>query len=156
MQRPAMIKSLLACVVLLASSISSAQAATQVHAEVVSFSGNITCPDLYPIKTGSSSGGNYTTTCYSELAWSLNMLGGDDWQSWIDGTYVPTPTPTPTVTVTPAPVIQTRTVTQTIIEPCPVVAPPEKRKEIRQAIKAKLKEVRQLRKQLKGTQKLKR
>lgn len=151
-----MIKSLLACVVLLASSISSAQAATQVHAEVVSFSGNITCPDLYPIKTGSSSGGNYTTTCYSELAWSLNMLGGDDWQSWIDGTYVPTPTPTPTVTVTPAPVIQTRTVTQTIIEPCPVVAPPEKRKEIRQAIKAKLKEVRQLRKQLKGTQKLKR
>jgi hypothetical protein len=152
-------KTLLACVLLLIATTTPAQAVTQVHSEVVSFNGNITCPDLYPIKTGSSSGGIYTTTCYSELAWSLYMLGGDDWQSWVDGTYVapePEPTPTPTVTVTAAPIVQTRTVVQVVPEPCLVREPPATRKETRLEIRRLAREIRSLRATLKDTPKLNR
>lgn len=113
-----------------------AYALTQVYPEVVRIDGNVTCPDLYPVKTGSSSGGVYTTTCYSTLAWSMNMAGGDDWQTWIDGTYVPTPTPTPTVTAEPVVVERwnTRTVDKEVVvlEPCPALTKP---KEIRKEIK---------------------
>jgi hypothetical protein len=115
-----------------------AYALNQVYPEVIRIDGNVTCPDLYPVKTGSSSGGVYTTTCFSTLAWSKYLAGGDDWQTWIDGTYVPTPTPTPTVTVTPQPVVverwNTRTVTEqvSVLEPCPAM---ETKKDIRKAIR---------------------
>lgn len=115
-----------------------AYALTQVYPEAIRIDGNVTCPDLYPVKTGSSSGGVYTTTCFSNLAWSKYMAGGDEWQEWIDGTYVPAPTPTPTVTVTAAPIVterwRTNTVTQEVkvLEPCPVV---ESKKDIRKAIR---------------------
>jgi hypothetical protein len=126
-----------------------AYALTQEYSEVIRIDGNVTCPDLYPVKTGSSSGGVYTTTCFSTLAWSKYMAGGDEWQEWIDGTYVPTPTPTPTVTVTAEPIVTERWRTNTVIqevkvlEPCPVLTKP---KEIRAEIK-KLK--RQLKVQIK-------
>jgi hypothetical protein len=110
------------------------QALTQPYPETLSVDSNITCPSLYPIKTGSSSGGVYTTTCFSELAWSLYMAGGDDWQAWVNGTYTPEPTPTPTITVTAEPIIKTNTVTvkETVLEPCPALTKPQ---EIRAEIK---------------------
>jgi hypothetical protein len=116
------------------------QALSQPYPETFSINSNITCPSLYPIKTGSSSGGVYTTTCFSELAWSLYMAGGDDWQAWIDGSYVPEPTPTPTITITPAPIIRNNTITvkEKVLEPCPAITKPK-------AIRA---EIRKLQKQL--------
>jgi len=121
-----------------------AYALTQVYSEVIRIDGNVTCPDLYPVKTGSSSGGVYTTTCFSTLAWSKYMAGGDEWQEWIAGTYVPAPTPTPTVTVTAAPIVKTNTVTvkETILEPCPALTKPK-------AIRA---EIRKLQQELKNQQ----
>ena len=121
----------------------------QVHAldqpypETFSINQNIACPTLYPIKTGSSSGGVYTTTCFSEKAWSLYMAGGDDWQAWINGTYIETPTPIPTVTA--APIVKTNTVTvkEVVLEPCPALTKPK-------AIKA---EIKKLQKELKKQQK---
>ena len=110
------------------------QALSQPYPETFSVNSNITCPTLYPIKTGSSSGGVYTTTCFSQKAWDLYMAGGDDWQAWIDGTYSETPIPTPTITLTAAPIVRTNTVTvkEVILEPCLV---PTKTKEIRAEIK---------------------
>jgi hypothetical protein len=113
-----------------------AQAFTEPYPEVYQVQSNITCPELYPVKTGSSSGGIYTTTCYSQKAWSLYMAGGDDWQAWINRTYVePTtaPSPTPTITVSAAPIIRNNTITvkETILEPCLVAESP---KEIRAEI----------------------
>jgi hypothetical protein len=113
------------------------KAFTEPYPEVFQVSSNITCPQLYPVKTGSSSGGIYTTTCYSEKAWSLYMAGGDDWQAWINGTYIePTiaPSPAPTVTVRPAPIVRNNTITvkETILEPCPAIETP---KQIRKEIK---------------------
>ncbi len=110
------------------------QALAQPYPETFSVNSNITCPTLYPIKTGSSSGGVYTTTCFSQKAWDLYMAGGDDWQAWIDGTYVETPIPTPTITVTAAPIVRTNTVTvkEVILEPCLV---PTKPKAIRAEIR---------------------
>ena len=118
-------------------------ALVQPYPETFSINQNIACPTLYPIKTGSSSGGVYTTTCFSELAWSLYMAGGDDWQAWINGTYVVEPTPTPTITVTAAPITKTNTVTvkELVLEPCPALTKP-------QAIKAEIKKLqKELRKQ---------
>jgi hypothetical protein len=114
-----------------------ALALTVPYPETIQVTSNITCPVLYPIKTGSSSGGIYTTTCFSEKAWSLYMAGGDDWAAWVNGTYVeptPEPTPTPTITVTAAPIVRTNTVVvpQIVLEPCPAI---EKPKEIRKEIK---------------------
>jgi hypothetical protein len=114
-----------------------AAAFTEPYPEVFQVQSNITCPELYPVKTGSSSGGIYTTTCYSEKAWSLYMAGGDDWQAWINRTYIEatvTPTPAPTVTISAAPIIRNNTVTvrETILEPCLVAQTP---KEIRAEIK---------------------
>jgi hypothetical protein len=114
-----------------------AKAFTEPYPEVFQVSSNITCPELYPIKTGSSSGGIYTTTCYSEQAWSLYMAGGDDWTAWINGTYVeptPEPSPTPTITVTAEPIVRNNTITvkETILEPCLVLTEP---KDIRSEIK---------------------
>jgi hypothetical protein len=67
------------------------------------------------------------------------MAGGDDWQAWINRTYVeptvePTPVPTPTITVTAAPIVRNNTVTvkETILEPCPVI---QSSKDIRSEIK---------------------
>jgi len=120
------------------------QALAQPYPETFSINSNITCPTLYPIKTGSSSGGVYTTTCFSELAWSLYMAGGDDWQAWINGTYTPTPVPTPTITVTAAPITKTNTVIvkEMVLEPCPAITKPK-------AIRA---EIRKLQKELKKQQ----
>lgn len=114
-----------------------AKAFTEPYPEVFQVSSNITCPELYPIKTGSSSGGIYTTTCYSQKAWDLYMAGGDDWTAWVNRTYVepaPAPSPTPTITITPAPIIRNNTITvkETILEPCPVIESP---KQIRNEIK---------------------
>ena len=68
------------------------------------------------------------------------MAGGDDWQAWIDGSYVPEPTPTPTITITPAPIIRNNTITvkEKVLEPCPAITKPK-------AIRA---EIRKLQKQL--------
>jgi hypothetical protein len=110
------------------------QALSQPYPETFSINSNITCPTLYPIKTGSSSGGVYTTTCFSQKAWNLYMAGGDDWQAWLAGTYIETPIPTPTITVTASPITRTNTVTvkEVVLEPCLVPTEP---KEIRAQIK---------------------
>jgi hypothetical protein len=61
-------------------------------------------------------GGGYITTCWTQQAWNLQMIGGDDWTAWLNGTYTPAPTPTPTVTVTatPEPIIQERIVERVV------------------------------------------
>lgn len=126
-----------------------AKALTVPYPETIRVSSDITCPSLYPIKTGSSSGGVYTTTCYSQLAWDLNMAGGDDWTSWVNGTYIaptPEPTPTPTITVQAAPIVKTVTVKEVILEPCPALTKPKEiRKEIRD-LKKKLEIIKKERK----------
>lgn len=149
---------LLACVFLLAFlPLAPAHAITLVYPEVYKFTGNISCPDKYPIKTGETSGGTYFTSCWSELAWSFYMAGGDEWVTWTSGEYVPVPTPTPTITVTPEPVVHTRTVTNTVTEPCPAAAAaPESRLEVRRAMRQKMKEVRALRAQLRDMRSLRR
>lgn len=78
---------------------------------------DITCPAQYPIKTGEGvMGGGYITTCWTQQAWNLQMIGGDDWTRWLNGTYTPAPTPTPTITVTaiPEPIIQERIVERVV------------------------------------------
>lgn len=112
-------------------------ALTVPYPETIRITADITCPILYPIKTGSSSGGIYTTTCFSEKAWSLYMAGGDDWVAWVNGTYIeptPEPTPTPTITVTAEPIVKTNTVviSEIVLEPCPAI---EKPKAIKKEIK---------------------
>jgi hypothetical protein len=112
------------------------QALSQPYPETFSVNSNVTCPSLYPIKTGSSSGGVYTTTCFSQKAWDLYMAGGDDWQAWINGTYSEPPVPTPTVTVTPPAIIRNNTVTveRIVLEPCPAITKPK-------AIRAEIKKM---------------
>lgn len=128
-----------------------ALAITVPYPETIRVASDITCPILYPIKTGSSSGGVYTTTCYSQKAWDLNMAGGDDWAAWINGTYVeatPEPTPTPTITVTAEPIVRTNTVvvSEIVLEPCPAI---EKPKAIRKEIKKLQKKLRIIKKERK-------
>lgn len=125
-----------------------AKAFTEPYPEVFQVSSNITCPELYPIKTGSSSGGIYTTTCYSEQAWALYMAGGDDWTAWVNGTYVeptPEPSPTPTVTITAEPIVRNNTITvkETILEPCPVLQDPKSIRTEIEKLQKKLKAISQ-------------
>lgn len=117
--------------------ITPAHAATLIYPEVYKYAGNITCPSAYPIKTGETSGGQYFTSCWSELAWSFYMAGGDEWTTWVNGEYVappPEPVPVPTITVTPAPKVINNTITQRVVEPCPSPQPMTVR-EMRQQIK---------------------
>jgi hypothetical protein len=130
-----------------------ALALTVPYPETIRVTSDITCPILYPIKTGSSSGGVYTTTCFSEKAWSLYLAGGDDWDAWVNGTYVeptPEPTPTPTITVTAEPIVRTNTVvvSEIVLEPCPTI---EKPKAIRKEIK-RLKKMLEVQKKDKKTE----
>jgi hypothetical protein len=119
---------------------------------------DITCPAQYPIKTGEGvMGGGYITTCWTQQAWSLQMAGGDDWTSWLNGTYTPAPTPTPTITVTPAPVVIERVVsggTQIVVKEVPAPKPELKTaKSIRAEIKRLKKEIKALEKKLKPKKK---
>jgi hypothetical protein len=101
---------------------------------------DITCPAQYPIKTGEGTmSGGYITTCWTQQAWNLQMVGGDDWTAWLNGTYVPTPTPTPTVTVTPEPVVVERMVSggeriiiKEVLTPCKMETnKPKKKKPVK-------------------------
>ena len=119
---------------------------------------DITCPAQYPIKTGEGvMGGGYITTCWTQQAWNLQMAGGDDWTSWLNGTYTPAPTPTPTVTVTPAPVVVERVVervvsggTQIVVQEVPAAKPDTStRKAITAEIKRLKAEVKRLERKFK-------
>lgn len=128
---------------------------TEPYPGSIRINGDITCPAQYPVKTGESmAGGTWRTTCYTTQAWSLYLAGGDDWDSWLNGTWTPAPTPTPTVTVTAEPivtyvdrVIETSSV-ERIIEPC-LINEPKTKKAIKFEIKKLQKELKSLQNKLK-------
>lgn len=102
---------------IIALTATPAIAFTEPYPGSIRFTGDVSCPAQYPVKTGESGGpGGYTTTCYTTQAWSLYLTGGDDWSAWLAGTWTPAPTPTPTVTVTatPEPVIITQYVDRVV------------------------------------------
>lgn len=138
------------CSFLLSLIIVPAKSLNQIYPEVYKFTGNITCPSKYPIKTGETSGGQYFSSCWSELAWSFYMAGGDEWTTWVNGEYVaPPPEPTPTIIITPEPIIITKTITQKEVQPCSAPQPmtiKEMRQQIKQ-LKRELKNQRQAKRQ---------
>ena len=72
-------------VVVLLSFLATAVVSSPAHADDGRFSGDHSCPELYPIKQAviDVAANTYTTICITQYQWDIELMGGTTYEKWL-------------------------------------------------------------------------